>query len=94
MGKSCQLFCLLQREHCIKSFICLFQQQDSWEDEDEVEEKKDEEKVETPKAKPKKTLQQKIAEKEVIPTCNAPCLVLIVRSSLTEYLTSSNMNLF
>ncbi|XP_055533871.1 eukaryotic translation initiation factor 3 subunit J [Wyeomyia smithii] len=37
---------------------------DSWEDEDEVEEKKDEEKVETPKAKPKKTLQQKIAEKE------------------------------
>lgn len=37
---------------------------DSWEDEDEVEEKKDEEKVETPKAKPKKTLQQKIVEKE------------------------------
>lgn len=37
---------------------------DSWEDEDEVEEKKDEEKVETPKAKPKKTLQQKIADKE------------------------------
>lgn len=37
---------------------------DSWEDEDELEEKKDEEKVETPKAKPKKTLQQKIFEKE------------------------------
>lgn len=37
---------------------------DSWEDEDELEEKKDEEKVETPKAKPKKTLQQKIVEKE------------------------------
>lgn len=37
---------------------------DSWEDEDEVEEKKDEEKVETPQAKPKKTLQQKIVEKE------------------------------
>lgn len=37
---------------------------DSWEDEDELEEKKDQEKVETPKAKPKKTLQQKIFEKE------------------------------
>lgn len=37
---------------------------DSWEDEDDTEEKKDEEKVQTPKAKPKKTLQQKIAEKE------------------------------
>lgn len=37
---------------------------DSWEDEDELEEKKDEEKIETPKAKPKKTLQQKIVEKE------------------------------
>lgn len=37
---------------------------DSWEDEDEIEEKKDEEKVETPKAKPKKTLQQKILDKE------------------------------
>ncbi|XP_058463436.1 eukaryotic translation initiation factor 3 subunit J [Malaya genurostris] len=37
---------------------------DSWEDEDELEEKKDEEKIETPKAKPKKTLQQKIADKE------------------------------
>lgn len=37
---------------------------DSWEDEDELEEKKDEEKLETPKAKPKKTLQQKIFEKE------------------------------
>ncbi|XP_058838655.1 eukaryotic translation initiation factor 3 subunit J [Topomyia yanbarensis] len=37
---------------------------DSWEDEDEVEEKKDEEKVETPIAKPKKTLHQKIVERE------------------------------
>ncbi|XP_055613539.1 eukaryotic translation initiation factor 3 subunit J [Uranotaenia lowii] len=36
---------------------------DSWEDEDEAEEKKDEEKIETPK-QPKKTLQQKILEKE------------------------------
>lgn len=43
----------------------LWRIQDSWEDEDELEEKKDEEKVETPKAKPKKTLQQKIVEKEV-----------------------------
>lgn len=38
--------------------------QDNWEDDDE-DEKKDEEKVETPvKTKPKKTLEQKIAEKE------------------------------
>lgn len=37
---------------------------DSWEDEDEVEEKKDEEKVDIPQPKPKKTLQQKIVEKE------------------------------
>ncbi|XP_055625681.1 eukaryotic translation initiation factor 3 subunit J [Toxorhynchites rutilus septentrionalis] len=39
---------------------------DSWEDEDEVEEKKDEEKVDIVKPKPKKTLQQKILEKEML----------------------------
>jgi translation initiation factor 3 subunit J len=40
--------------------------QDSWDAEEE-EEKKDEEKTTPVKAKPKKTLQQKLAEKEVIP---------------------------
>lgn len=45
--------------------VCNLRLQDSWEDEEEEEEKKDDEKTPVVKAKPKKSLMEKIAEKEV-----------------------------